>query len=127
MITALKRLTVCFALTMVFIAFEQKDNDPLDKLVSSVHQWIDSLPQEKVYLHMDKPYYAIGDTIWFKAYMTTGSRHQLSAISGAIYVDLINEQDSIVTALKLPISAGMSMGNFTLHDELKEGNYRIRA
>jgi hypothetical protein len=127
MINALKPLTVCFLLTMVFIAFVQRDNDPLDKLVSSLHQWTDSLPQEKVYLHMDKPYYALGDTIWFKAYVTTGSRHQLSAISGALYVDLINEQDSIVAALKLPVSAGMSMGNFTLYDGLREGNYRIRA
>jgi hypothetical protein len=127
MINALKPLTVCFLLAMVFIAFVQRDNDPLDKLVSSLHQWTDSLPQEKVYLHMDKPYYALGDTIWFKAYVTTGSRHQLSAISGALYVDLINEQDSIVAALKLPVSAGMSMGNFTLYDGLREGNYRIRA
>jgi hypothetical protein len=127
MINALKPLTVCFLLAMVFIAFVQRDNDPLDKLVSSLHQWTDSLPQEKGYLHMDKPYYALGDTIWFKAYVTTGSRHQLSAISGALYVDLINEQDSIVAALKLPVSAGMSMGNFTLYDGLREGNYRIRA
>ncbi|RYE37511.1 MAG: TonB-dependent receptor, partial [Sphingobacteriales bacterium] len=127
MITALKQSIGCFLILIFFLAFSQKDNDPLDKLVNSMHQWADSVPQEKTYIHMDKPYYALGDTIWFKAYVTTGSRQQLSAISGALYVDLINEKDSIVTALKLPLSAGMSMGNFTLRDELKEGNYRIRA
>ncbi|MHA4896518.1 TonB-dependent receptor [Pedobacter sp. PWIIR3] len=109
------------------MAFVQKGNDPLDSLANSLDQWSEKFPQEKVYLHMDKPYYAIGDTIWFKSYVTTGSRHQLSAISGALYVDLINEKDSIVSLLKLPLNAGMSMGNFTLKDDLKEGNYRIRA
>ncbi|MFP5080954.1 TonB-dependent receptor [Pedobacter sp. JCM 36344] len=127
MITSLKKLIGCFLIVMAFLAFAPNVNDPLDKLVNAMHQWTDSLPQEKIYLHMDKPYYALGDTVWFKAYVTTGSRHQLSAISGALYIDLINEKDSIVSALKLPLSAGMSMGNFTLRDELKEGNYRIRA
>ena len=83
------------------LAFVQRDNDPLEKLVNAMHKWTESVPQEKVYIHMDKPYYALGDIIWFKAYVTIGSRHQLSAISGALYVDLINEKDSIASALKL--------------------------
>ena len=92
-----------------------------------MQRWTEVNPQEKVYLHLDKPYYALGDTIWFKAYATTGSRHQLSALSGALYVDLITEKDSIVKSLKLPLAAGMSMGDFTLDDDLTAGNYRIRA
>ncbi|MES2828731.1 MAG: hypothetical protein V4687_11260 [Bacteroidota bacterium] len=122
-----RSLKFCLVAVMCFLAFVPKDTDPLDKLVNSLTLWADSVPQEKVYLHMDKPYYAIGDTIWFKAYVTTGSRHQLSAISGALYADLINEEDSVVSELKLPLTAGMTMGDFTLKDQLKEGNYRIRA
>ncbi|MES2829841.1 MAG: hypothetical protein V4687_16910 [Bacteroidota bacterium] len=112
---------------MGFLSFVSKDNDPLEKLVNALQKWAEINPVEKVYLHMDKPYYAVGDTIWFKAYVTTGSRHQLSAMSGALYVDLINEKDSIVRSLKLPISAGMTMGDFTLDDLFKEGSYRLRA
>ncbi|RZK79252.1 MAG: hypothetical protein EOO85_04185, partial [Pedobacter sp.] len=96
-------------------------------LVASLQKWSEINPQEKVYLHMDKPYYAIGDTIWFKAYVVTGSRHQLSALSGALYVDLITEKDSIIKTLKLPISAGMSMGDLILDNGMNEGNYRLRA
>ncbi|RZL12289.1 MAG: TonB-dependent receptor, partial [Pedobacter sp.] len=99
---------------LAFLAFVPKDEDPLDRLVAALQKWTEINPQEKVYLHMDKPYYALGDTIWFKAYVTTGSRHQLSALSGALYVELITEKDSIVKSLKLPVSAGMSMGDFTL-------------
>ena len=45
-------------------------------------------PIEKVYLHFDKPYYAVGDTIWFKAYLTI-DRHQPSPLSKIIYVDVL--------------------------------------
>jgi hypothetical protein len=100
---------------------------PVNPLVVSLQKWTDSIPQEKVYLHMDKPYYALGDTIWFKGYVTTGSSHQLSALSGAVYVDLINEKDSVVKDLKLPVTSGMVIGNFILGDEYNEGSYRIRA
>ncbi len=102
-------------------------DDLVDKIAASLNDWTGKLPQEKVYLHMDKPYYATGDTIWFKAYVTVGSRHQLSGLSGAVYVDLINESGAIQKAVKLPLTAGVSIGDFTLSDTLKGGNYRIRA
>lgn len=116
-------LSLCLCLP----SFIPRDVDPLDKIAASLNNWTGKLPQEKVYLHMDKPYYATGDTIWFKAYVTVGGRHQLSAMSGAVYVDLINEKNAVEETLKLPVAAGMSMGDFTLSDTLKEGNYRIRA
>ena len=120
-------LTFLFLAVIGFLAFVPKDEDPLERLVSALQKWGEINPQEKVYLHMDKPYYALGDTIWFKAYVVTGSQHQLSALSGALYVDLITEKDSVVKRLKLPVSAGMSMGDITLADDLTEGNYRLRA
>ena len=118
---------LCCSLLLVW-AFAPKADEPLDKIVTALTQWFDTHPQEKIYLHTDKPYYLVGDTIWFKAYLTTGSKHQLSAISGAVYVDLINEGDSIAKQLKLPVTTGMAIGNFVLSDSLvREGNYRIRA
>jgi hypothetical protein len=120
-------LTFLFLTVIGILAFVPKNEDPLERLVSALQKWGEINPQEKVYLHMDKPYYALGDTIWFKAYVVTGFQHQLSALSGALYVDLITEKDSVVKRLKLPVSAGMSMGDITLADDLTEGNYRIRA
>jgi hypothetical protein len=125
----LKRSVLALALiTLITFAFIPKGVDPVDKIVTALQRWNDNNPQEKVYLHTDKPYYVIGDTIWFKAYVTIGNKHQLSAMSGALYVDLINEGDSVAVALKLPVMAGMSKGNFVLADSsFREGNYRIRS
>ncbi|GAB3931432.1 carboxypeptidase-like regulatory domain-containing protein [Mucilaginibacter myungsuensis] len=118
---------VVFAVVLALFAFAKKAEDPIDKLVAALQKWTAASPREKVYLQLDKPYYALGDTIWFKGYITTGSRNQLSAISGSVYVDLINEQDSVVRDLKLPITTGMTMGDMVLGDDLVEGNYRVRA
>jgi len=112
---------------LLLFAFVPRKDDPLDKIVAALQKWMDNNPQEKIYLHMDKPYYSLGDTIWFKGYLLVGSRHQLSALSGSMYVDLINEGDSVVTSLKLPVTSGMVVGDFALNDELREGNYRVRA
>lgn len=96
-------------------------------LLASLERWKDSIPQEKAYLHMDKPYYAPGDTIWFKGYLTTGSRHQLSEQSGAAYVDLVNDENRAVKTLKLIVNSGTIAGDIILNEDVKPGNYRIRA
>jgi hypothetical protein len=118
-----------FLLLMLFFpSFQSADEGNfLDKAAVSLSNWSTTLPQEKVYLHMDKPYYALGDTIWFKAYVTTGSRNQLSAMSGALYAELISEKGTITRTIKLPLIAGQAMGDFTLEDNMDEGNYRVRA
>jgi TonB-dependent SusC/RagA subfamily outer membrane receptor len=125
-----KRISTGLFLIAGFIAisgFIWFDDDPLNRIATQLNKWISDNPQEKVYLQTDKPYYAIGDDIWFKAYLTTGSEHHLSAISKVLNVELINNRDSVKQSLKLPVTNGLTWGDFTLPDTLKEGNYRIRA
>ncbi|HTI61011.1 MAG TPA: hypothetical protein VL525_18450, partial [Mucilaginibacter sp.] len=83
--------------------------------------------QEKIYLHLDKPNYAFGDTIWYKAYTVIGQKHQLSALSGVLYVELISPKDSLVTRQALPLASGVSWSEIPLEHNLKQGTYRLRA
>ena len=84
-------------------------------------------PTEKAYLQFDKPYYAAGDTIYFKAYVTAGDRHEPSKISGVLHVDLINTKNNIDQSIKLQLVDGIAWGDFALPDSLPKGNYRVRA
>lgn len=118
-------LSVLLGLLML-LAFKAAD-DPFDLLLKKMSAYIDKNPQEKVHLHLDKPYYAIGDDIWFKAYVIDASTGAPSSISQSIYVDLIDEIDSNKIHLKLPLMGGVTWGDFKLPDSLSEGNYRIRA
>lgn len=123
------KLIFCFSLLLAcagFYAFRIAD-DPFEDILKKLTVYNEGHPQEKVHLHLDKPYYAIGDNIWFKAYVTNATTGKLSGISSALYVELINEDDSVTTQIKLPLTSGLGWGDFKLADTLQEGNYRIRA
>jgi len=104
-----------------FIAYGQSP------VVLKLKSYTSNHASEKAYLHFDKPYYATGDTIYFKAYVTLGERHELSGLSGVLHVDLINPDNKIEQGIKLPIVNGLGWGDFVLPDTLAPGNYRIRA
>jgi len=82
---------------------------------------------EKAYLQFDKPYYAAGDTLYFKAYVTMNERHVPSQISGVLHVDLVNTKGKIDQSIKLKLADGVGWGDFALPDSLPKGNYRMRA
>jgi len=119
--------TLCILTTISVAAFAQDDSIPLQTLILKTAKFATNFPLEKVYLHFDKPYYAVGDTIWFKAYVTV-DQHMLSALSKVLYVDMINSRDSIVRSLRLPIINGIGWGSIVLPQEsFNEGNYHIRS
>src|SRR6185312_8123002 len=124
-----RKFLLFFVLTAAGLnAFAQRDSISLTTIVSKTDKLATEHPFEKVYLHFDKPYYAVGDTIWFKAYLTIGPNHQLSGLSHIIYVDVISNKDSVVTSLKLPTVNAVGFGDITLSKALyKQGNYHIRA
>lgn len=118
---------VLFLLGSILISASLVQDDPFSALLKKAEEYVKNNPQEKVYLHLDKPYYAIGDDIWFKAYIVDTRTSMPSTISGALYVELFNEKDSVKKQIKLPVSYGLTWGDFKLPDTLSEGNYRIRA
>ncbi len=101
--------------------------DPLMALLKKLEEFTKKYPAEKAYLHLDKPYYAAGDDIWFKAYVTDWKTGQLSDMSNILYVELINQDNKVEKKLRLPMQNGLSWGDFKLTDTLAEGNYRVRA
>ncbi|MGY4385866.1 hypothetical protein ACVWYN_002914 [Pedobacter sp. UYP24] len=82
---------------------------------------------ERVHLHTDRSSYSIGDTIWFKGYITGSTAQKNSPLSKVLYIDLINERDSVQKSLKLEIVNGVVYGNFALSGDLEEGLIRLRA
>ena len=96
-------LFICSALSFGFSA----DEDPIKELLSRLERYRENYTSEKVHIHTDKPYYSIGDTIWFKSYIVNAERNQLSGLSKILYVDLINEKDSIKKSLRLPVVSGL--------------------
>lgn len=116
-------LTGGFSLT----AYCQTDNSVLSNVISKLKTLSTDHIIEKAYLHFDKPYYAAGDTMYYKAYVTLGENHELSKRSGILYVDLIDPAGKISRSEKLQLAGGVAWGDFTLARSLPKGNYRVRA
>jgi len=114
-------------LLFIFYAVATIAQSSVDKTLASLQKQVAEQPFEKVYLHFDKPYYAAGDTLWFKGYTVAGAQHLPSDISGVLNVELINSNNYITSSIKLPIVSGLSYGDIVLPDTLTGGAYRIRA
>lgn len=82
--------------------------------------------REKVHLHLDRPFYSAGDTVWFKAYLVD-SDNKPTQNSSVLYVDLLSQTDEVIESLKVPLTAGLGWSSLNLSENLQGGNYRIRA
>ena len=109
------------------LAFEMQENDLEQKIVAALSKVNQVHINEKVYLHLDKYLYTLGEEIWLKAYVVDGNSQQLLPQSKVLYVEFINPQNELVSRLNLPVINGTAKGNISLSDSLEQGSYRIRA
>ena len=79
-------------------------------------------PNEKVYLHLDRPSYWANDDIWFKAYLLNSPIHECN-----LYVELINSSGDVIDKKICWSQNGLAYGDFHLADTLSSGVYQIRA
>ncbi|MFN2126730.1 MAG: hypothetical protein ACK2TU_02625, partial [Anaerolineales bacterium] len=82
---------------------------------------------EKVYVHLDKPFYVSGETIWFNAYLVNTGSLILTENSGVLYVDLISAAGVNLMHKRLLVKKGLCEGNIDLPEKLESGNYWIRV
>ncbi len=74
-----------------------------------------SLPKEKVYLHLDNTSYYKDDTLWFSAYVVNSDGNTSDAISKTLYVDLLNPGGDIIDTKVLKIENGRANGSFKIN------------
>ena len=99
----------------------------IDTLAARVERFGTGLPQEKAYLHIDNTCYFVGDTIWYKAYVTRSDKGWLTDLSKIMYVELLTPDGYLVERQQLKMEDGTAHGAFTLTDSLYAGYYELRA
>lgn len=98
-----------------------------DSLVARLNRQLVLYPQEKIYLHTDKPYYMAGENIWLRAYLADAQSNRPNTSSKYVYIELVAPSDSVVTRIKLKQQQGAFAGNIPLYNQLPEGNYTLCA
>jgi len=97
-------------------------------LQDSLYKQLELFPQEKIHLHTDRTMYIPGEKIWFKAYLVDAFSHQSPTYSQYVYVELINQSDSLVHRVMVkPDENGLFHGNIFLSEKIPDGNYTLRA
>ena len=99
----------------------------IDQTIQKLETYHESHVTEKIYLHLDKNDYSAGENIWFKLYCTTAPFNYLSNISKIANIELISPTNNIIKSIKIPLTLGLGIGDFSLSDTIIEGSYRIRA
>lgn len=87
----------------------------------------DNFPREKAYLHFDNTSYYVGDTIWFKAYVTLAEKQMFSQISRPLYVELVDQTGHIADKQIIKLTQGEGNGQLVLPQSMLSGYYEVRA
>ena len=101
-------------------------NAPADRIFSFFSH-IESRHEEKLWLHLDKPYYGSGDTIWFRAYLTDATTLHSDTLSNFIYVNLFDRRNKLIAAKKIKRDSIGFANNLCLADTLPAGEYTLQA
>ncbi|MBS1742300.1 MAG: hypothetical protein JST81_04635 [Bacteroidetes bacterium] len=92
---------------------------------SVLNEYATKFPQEKIYIHYDKPYYNAGETIWFKAYLSADN--SASSLSKTVYAELINEKGTILQKKIMPVIESGAASFFDLPDSVQSPILYVRA
>ena len=111
----------------------------LDKIFANFDKQLDIFPQEKLYLHTDKPYYLAGEKIWFRAHVVDAATHLPEFSSHCVFVELFNAKDSAICRVKTSLendslnsqfstlNSQFFSGYLLIPEDAPEGDYLIRA
>ena len=87
----------------------------------------DRADYEKLYLHTDRDYYFLGDTIWFKAYYLDGRTHRFPQGFHNLHAELIDKNGIKIQKELLYLEDGRAPGRMSIPDTLEPGQYLLRA
>lgn len=120
-------LSVCGLLAMT----ARGENPPakviFEQYMNQAQTFSNNYPREKAYLHFDNTSYYVGDTIWFKAYVTLAEKQVFSSISRPLYVELVDQAGHVTDKQIIKLSQGEGSGQFVLPQSMLSGYYEVRA
>ncbi len=125
--TKIRLLTIVIFSLGLPAAFGSQYDQLKEPVIKNLESYSSYAAPQKVYLHLDKSEYTVGETIWFKAYLFDGITHLPYVDTSNIYVELIHS-DGMTRDMRILLSEdGFARGEISLGEGLPDGNYVIRA
>ena len=114
------------ALFLVLASFGVQAGEPTN-LQQRILDYYRKVPQERVFVHTDKPCYTPGDTVWFRAHVVDAVTHMPVARSRYVYVELVDlVADTLTLRVKVKCdSDGVFAGHLALPKTLRPAGWSI--
>ncbi|MGQ8336714.1 TonB-dependent receptor plug domain-containing protein [Sunxiuqinia sp. A32] len=95
---------------------------------NGLNLFLESYPNELVYVHSDREVYSEIDTIWYKTYLVNGNSFIPESGKRNIYVELIDQSDSIRLRKLVHSTNGFGNGDISIPEcKINPGKYTLRA
>ena len=119
----MKKIVLYILLMLGSSPFLKGENGPMSQneqqdRIFSFFSDIESRHEEKLWLHLDKPYYAAGDTIRFRAYLSDAMTLCPDTLSNFIYVDLFDRRNKLISSKKIKRDSVGFANNLYISDTL---------
>ncbi len=82
---------------------------------------------EELVISTDREIYVTGEHVWLKVYKLNGLAHIPLDVSKAVYIELLDRNNSAVRQVKVMIDGNSGSSDFILPDNISTGNYTLRA
>ena len=115
-----------FVASAIFVLPSQAQETLPDRIQNYFQSIQKEFPTEKVYLHLDKHTYTLGDDVWFSTYLLAGSSQIPSPLSSTLYVDIFDGAGLLLEQRKVKIEQGRGAGDFKIPRFGKTGKYQIK-
>ncbi|MGV3600588.1 MAG: hypothetical protein ACO1N1_05240 [Dyadobacter fermentans] len=120
-----------FIYGLLALAFAGPSYSQDDAMLASMQQrfglYTERAVQEKMYVHIDRPFYLVGETIWFKAYNLNGSTHKFLDLSKVAYLEVLDSENNAVMQTKFSLVDGRGNGAALVPSTLVSGKYKVRC
>ncbi len=103
------------------------DNEFIRSVKSKLSAYQQKLPEDRLYVQFDKPFYEPGDNIWFATYVRDGQTMKASNKSDIVHVEFLNPKGTIEKSINIIAKNGVASGDFILDAEALGGMYKVRA
>ena len=122
-----KRLFVNLCLLVCTNANAQDLQQNLDAFSGKLISAIKSQDKPRVWLETDKTVFKARENIWFRGFLLNAVSQKVNTKSKYLFVDLVNEKDSVISVVLLDASTQQLNGQIMLPANTSPGYYWLRA
>ena len=112
-------------LTLPLVTLVQ--GQPLETVQKAYSEYANQTLLEKIFVHLDRPLYVVGETLWFKAYCVEGTSHRALDVSKVAYLEVLDKDGNPIAQTKLALTNGQGEGSLPLPATLASGMYSVRS